>query len=73
MTATIERRTSDWQAWYERRLVPADQAMAQVQSGDRIWISPQQYVSLLLAVLLGRAEELRDVEVRALVMGEFGW
>ena len=73
MTATIERGTGNWQEWYTRRLVPADQAMAHVQSGDRIWISPQQYVSLLLAVLLGRAEELRDVEVRALVMGEFGW
>jgi 4-hydroxybutyrate CoA-transferase len=73
MTVTTERAATDWREWYARRLVPADAAMAQVESGDRIWIPPQQYVSLLLAVLIGRAEELRDVEIRTLVSGDYGW
>jgi 4-hydroxybutyrate CoA-transferase len=73
MTTTAEQVTTDWRDWYDQRLVPADEAMAHVKSGDRVWISPQQYVSLLLSVLVGRAEELHDVEIRALVMGEFGW
>jgi len=73
MTTFLNDMTTTWQEHYARRLVPPDEAMARVKSGDRIWISPQQYVSLLLAVLLARADELRDVEVRTLVMGEFGW
>jgi 4-hydroxybutyrate CoA-transferase len=73
MTVSTEQRTTPWREWYARRLVPADEAMAHVKSGDRVWISPQQYVSLLLAVLLGRAEELHDVEIRTLVSGDYGW
>jgi 4-hydroxybutyrate CoA-transferase len=73
MTVTTERTTADWREHYQRRLVPADEAAVQIKSGDRIWISPQQYVSLLLTALVARSDELRDVEIRALVMGEFGW
>ncbi len=73
MTTRTEHATTNWREWYERRLVPPDEAMSYVKSGDRIWISPQQYVALLLTVLLGRADELRDVEIKTLVMGEFGW
>lgn len=63
----------DWQEHYRSRLVGAEEAMAQVKSGDHIWISPQQYVSLLITALIGRADEVQDVEVRTLVSGDFGW
>lgn len=62
-----------WQEWYASRLVSADEAMAHVQSGDHVWISVQQQVSVLIAALLARAEQLSDVEVRTLVGGDFGW
>ena len=65
--------TMNWQEWYQRRLVPPDEAMSHVKSKNDIWISSPQYVGLLITGLLGRADELRDVEIRTLVIGEFGW
>jgi len=73
MTLRATLHEKDWRAWYADRLVSAEEAMARVQSGDHIWISVQQQVSALIAALLARAPALKDVEVRTLVGGDFGW
>ncbi len=73
LTTKTAARSTDWREWYASRLVPPDEAVAGIKSGDRVWISPQQYVSLLITALLGRADELHDVEIKTLVSGDFGW
>lgn len=58
---------------YEDRVVSPEEAVSHVRSGDRIWISVGQQVGLLVAALLGRADELEDVEVVSMPNQDFGW
>lgn len=58
------RPPGNWSAAYERRLTSAEEALRSVRSGDRVWIhagcnNPEE----LTRALVGRADELRDVEV----------
>lgn len=58
---------------YQSRLVPPEQAVLAVRSGDFVSVPVGQRVMLSLAALTARALELDDVEVRWLPMSDFGW
>lgn len=58
---------------YRSRLVPADQAVAAIRSGDFVSVPVGQRVMHTLTALTGRAHELEHVEVRWLPMSDFGW
>lgn len=66
-TETDDRRArrATWRKHFESRLVTPEQAVAKVESGDRIYIT-NTHDSPLLAALIGRVGELSGVEVRAL-------
>ncbi|MGH2602025.1 MAG: acetyl-CoA hydrolase/transferase family protein [Dehalococcoidia bacterium] len=72
-TTATDQALSDWQELYRRRLVSAEEAVAQIKSGDRIWVPLGQRVGLLLAALLGRADELEGVEVTGAAAANMGW
>jgi len=57
---------SHWHEHYKRRMIGAEEAAAQVSSGNRIYVATSHESAPLLASLLGRADELRDVEIRSL-------
>ena len=59
----VDRR---WRAHYESRLISPEEAVAKVQSGNRIHLVTAHESAPLLAALLGRADELRGVELRTL-------
>ncbi len=59
---------SDWQAHYESRLCSAEDAAAQVNSGDRIGIPAGHGSPGILAALATRAGSLENVEVRGLAV-----
>jgi acyl-CoA hydrolase len=61
-----------WNDEYERRRVSAEEAVAQVQSGDRIYVSGNAATPyVLLEALAARHDGLRDVEVtHVLLMGD---
>src|SRR5512140_2985706 len=57
-----------WLESYRRKLKPAEDAVASVRSGDHVWLhggcnNPEE----LVKALVGRAPELRDVEVTHLL------
>ena len=52
----------DWREEYKRKLVPAEEAVKLVKSGDRVEISIYPTPTLLPAALAGRRTELRNVE-----------
>ena len=55
---------SNWQATYNSRITTAEEAVKAVKSGDRIFLTGNASVPLqLLAALVKRAPELRDVEI----------
>jgi 4-hydroxybutyrate CoA-transferase len=72
-TVRTEQATTDWQEAYRRRLVGPEEAVACIKSGDRIWVSIGQRVSLLVTALLGRAPELENVQISCLPWADFGW
>lgn len=54
----------NWQATYRSRIASAEQAVRAVKSGDRVFLTGNASVPLqLLAELVRRAPELRDVEI----------
>lgn len=64
----------DWRERYHGRLVGAEEAVSHVKSGQQIWITVGQQVSLLVSALLGRADGLRDVEVKiAAPLQDYPW
>ena len=63
---TAPRADRRWRAHYESRLISPEEAVAKVQSGNRIHLVTAHESAPLLAALLGRADELRDVELRTL-------
>ncbi len=56
---------SDWKRHYESRMSTPEELVKLVSSGDRIYV-PTVHESNLLPALIGRAGELKDVELRSL-------
>lgn len=50
-----KRVKTAWREHYQQRLTSAESAIAQVQSGDHVWISLGQQVGVLVAALIERA------------------
>lgn len=63
----------DPKAEYERKLVPPEQAVGLVESGDVIWIPSSHTPPTLLAVLATREAELSNVTLRSVVIPNMGW
>ena len=58
----------DWPQTYRRRITTAEEAVKCIRSGDRVWIhagcaNPEE----LVRAMVGRADELRDLEVTHLL------
>jgi acetyl-CoA hydrolase len=54
----------DWTSIYRNRVCSAEEAVADIRSGDRIWIHPGcNTPALLIDAMVARAPDLRDVEV----------
>jgi 4-hydroxybutyrate CoA-transferase len=54
----------DWQDLYRSRITTPDEAVKAIQSGDRVFLTGNASVPLqLLAALVKRAPDLRDVEI----------
>ena len=64
---------ADWQEHYRRRLVTAEEAVKQIKSGDNVWVSLGQRVTLLLSALLGRVDEVEGVQVSGGLIEDLGW
>jgi 4-hydroxybutyrate CoA-transferase len=62
-----------WSALYARRLMSAGEAVSHVKSGDRVYLPGGQQVGLLLAALLGHAENVADVVVEGRFHQDFPW
>lgn len=60
-----------WQSIYQSRVVSADEAMSRINSGNRLFMTGNVSVpKVLLAALVRRASELKDVEIcQALTVG----
>jgi 4-hydroxybutyrate CoA-transferase len=65
--------TVDWRSDYDRKLVSPEEAAASVQSGDHVWWPPAHGSPAFLAALAARRDELRDVEVRGIIIPDAGW
>ncbi|CCW16266.1 4-hydroxybutyrate coenzyme A transferase [Sphingobium indicum BiD32] len=65
-TAPTHSRGTNWREHYKSRMVGPEEVAAQVSSGNRIYVVTSHESAPLLASLLGRADELRDVEIRSL-------
>ncbi|MCP5364519.1 MAG: 4-hydroxybutyrate CoA transferase [Hyphomicrobiales bacterium] len=67
MDTTLSHSTgARWRDHYKNRMVSPEDVAGQVSSGDRIYVVTCHESAPLLAALLGRSEELRDVEIRSL-------
>jgi len=65
-TNSTPRKSTGWREHYKSRLVGPEEIVARVASGNRIFVVTAHESPALVASLLGRADELRDVEVRTL-------
>ena len=64
MTVTNAQDVSNWQEIYRSRLTTSDEALKAVKSGNRIYLTGNASAPLeLLAALVRRAPQLKDVEV----------
>jgi acyl-CoA hydrolase len=64
-----------WAEAYRSKVTTAENALAEVRSGDRVYIHPGgAEPEILVRALVGRAEELRDVEIiHLLTLGDAGY
>ena len=58
------RASADWREHYESRMVTPEAVVGKVSSGDSIYIATGHECPLLVGELIGRAYELKDVEIR---------
>ena len=65
--------TVDWRAEDSRKQVSASDAAASFQSGDHLWLPPAHASPEILTALAERRDELRDVEVRGVIVPDTGW
>src|SRR5512141_2387362 len=64
MTVTNAQDVSSWREIYASRLTTSDEALKAVESGNRIYLTGNASAPLeLLAALVRRAPQLKDVEV----------
>ena len=73
MVQPRQRGLSDWQEGYQKKLVSAEEATAQIKSGDRIVLSTGQQPATLLTALVERKENLRNVEIQTLHGADYGY
>ena len=64
--------TVDWRAEYARKQVTASEAAATFESGDHLWLPPAHASLEILCALAERRDELRDVEVRGVIVPDAG-
>ncbi len=72
MTTTPTRAT-DWHDLYGQRLISAPEAAARVTSGDDVYVPVGQQVHGVIAALVARGGELRDVTITGLPTADYGW
>ena len=65
-TNSTPRTSTGWREHYKSRLVGPEEIVAKVASGNRIFVVTAHESPALVASLLGRADELTDVEVRTM-------
>jgi 4-hydroxybutyrate CoA-transferase len=65
-TNSTPRRIAGWREHYQGRLIGPEEAVAKVASGDRIFVVTAHESPALVAALLGRVDDVQDVEVRTL-------
>jgi len=54
----------DWNSIYRRRVTTAEDAVLEIESGDRVWIHPGcNTPTMLIDAMVARAPELEDIEV----------
>jgi 4-hydroxybutyrate CoA-transferase len=64
----------DWQEEFRRKLVPAEEAVKVVKSGDRVAFTTGREAHAVGLALAARKEELRDVKIFVPTPGyDFGW
>ncbi|HLZ69153.1 MAG TPA: acetyl-CoA hydrolase/transferase C-terminal domain-containing protein [Dehalococcoidia bacterium] len=63
----------DWQAWYAERLVSAEQAAAQIRSGEHLYIPVGMQTRSVVAALLARRAGLSEVRITCMPVGDLGW
>lgn len=70
-----ETANTSWRDLYLHRLASAEEAIAQVKSGNSIYITVPagQASEPLIAALLGRADKIHDVEITCLQQIDYGW
>ena len=64
--AGSHKRDTDWRKYYESRVVEPEAIVAKVESGQRIYTVTAHECSPLVAALIGRADDLKGVEIRKL-------
>ena len=53
----------DWREEYRRKLVSADEAAAQIKSGDRVFLTFGEWASAIPGAIFSRRHELKDVRI----------
>lgn len=64
---------ADWRAHYQPRLVSAAAAANVVRSGDHIYLPAGSQPRAVVAALLDRCHELRDMRITCLPLVDYGW
>ena len=70
MAQTHARTSRRWVDHYERRRMPAEEAVAEVRPGDHVWVSLGQRVDPLVAALIGAGT---PAELTMLVAPSLDW
>ena len=65
MTDGKQRRFSNWQEEYQRKMVSAEEAARVVKSGDRV-VLPCVFLGVTPTMIMARRNELKDVEIQAM-------
>jgi 4-hydroxybutyrate CoA-transferase len=64
----------DWQEYYSKRLVNAEEAVSHIKSGDNVFFSPGRQPQALGLALSARKEEIHDVNLVVPTPDrDFGW
>lgn len=58
---------------YERKRMSAEEAAGLVESGDLCWSPSGHMPPTILALLVTRERELRDVKIRSVIIPDMGW
>jgi len=73
-SAHLPRYSKEWQDEYRRKVVPVEEAVTHIQSGDTVVFSTGREAQYLGLQLAARKDELRGVKVYVPTPGrDFGW